>query len=132
MFVTTRTLDGLPGAWHVGAKPLDSCSHRNTTRERRGAVRTQHVMATTGKSRRAALFVAGFAGMLAFAGATGTATAQQFPAGYQLNKYEPSTVGDPFLYVEHPWYSSIRYFAIGLTFDYAHNLLVTGDRDARG
>ena len=85
-----------------------------------------------GNPSRASRLVAALAACAVLGGAAGNARAQNFPAGYQLNKYEPSTVGDPFLYVEHPWYSSIRYFAIGLTFDYARNLLLTGSIDRNG
>ncbi len=45
-------------------------------------------------------------------------------AGYQLNRYEPTPAGDPFTLVEYPWYSATRWFAGGLTLDYAHQLLV--------
>src|SRR5512135_2509686 len=44
-------------------------------------------------------------------------------AGYQLNRFEPPPAGDPFTAVEYPWYSATRWFAAGLTLDYAHNLL---------
>jgi outer membrane protein OmpA-like peptidoglycan-associated protein len=45
-------------------------------------------------------------------------------AGYQLNRFEPPPAGDPFTVVEYPWYSATRWFAGGLTLDYAHDLLV--------
>ena len=82
-----------------------------------------------GKSSRAAILAAAV-GLALLGGAAGSARAQTH-VGYQLNKYEPSVVGDPFLYVEHPWYSSMRYFALGLTYDYGRNLLVVGTRDMR-
>lgn len=44
--------------------------------------------------------------------------------GYQLNRYEPTPAGDAFSVVEYPWYSSVRWVATALTFDYARNLLV--------
>ena len=52
--------------------------------------------------------------------------------GYQLDRYEPTPAGDPFSIVESPWYSSTRWFAAGLTFDYAHNLLVAEHVDPGG
>ncbi len=52
--------------------------------------------------------------------------------GYQLNRYEPTPAGDPFVAVEYPWYSSTRWFAGGLTLDYAHNLLGAQHRDPAG
>ncbi len=45
-------------------------------------------------------------------------------AGYQLNRFEPTPAGDPFTIVEYPWYSATRWFAGGLTLDYAHHLLL--------
>ena len=74
---------------------------------------------------------------LATACAVGAALALPQPAraqstGYQLNRFEPTTAGDPFFFVEHPWYSSVRWFAGGLTLDYANNLLAASHRDANG
>ena len=53
--------------------------------------------------------------------------------GFQLNRYEPTSAGEWSFAVSHPWYSSTRYFAAGVTFDYANNPLKvydvnTGDR----
>jgi len=62
----------------------------------------------------------------------GQRSARGQAVGYQLNRYEPTPAGDPFLIVEYPWYSSTRLFAGGLTLDYAHNLLVAERRDAAG
>ena len=59
------------------------------------------------------------------------ARAQQ-AVGYQLNRYEPTPAGDPFRAVEYPWYSSTRWFAGGLTLDYANTLLGAQHRDANG
>jgi flagellar motor protein MotB len=53
-------------------------------------------------------------------------------AGYQLDHYEPTPAGDPFAVVEAPWYSTTRWFAAGLSLDYAYNLLVAERRDASG
>src|SRR5512143_3432303 len=44
--------------------------------------------------------------------------------GSQLNRFAPTPAGDSFSAVEAPWYSSTRWLAAGLTFDYARNLLV--------
>ena len=59
-----------------------------------------------------------------------TARAQHH--GFQLEHYEPTPAGEWFLSVEHPWYSSTRYFAAGLTFDYAHAPLVFVVKDGSG
>lgn len=60
--------------------------------------------------------------LLATAAAERGAHAQA--VGYQLNRYEPTPAGDAFSVVEYPWYSSARWVAAALTFDYARNLLV--------
>lgn len=39
--------------------------------------------------------------------------------GFQLNHYEPTPAGEWSLWVDHPWYSSTRYFAAGFTLNYA-------------
>lgn len=52
--------------------------------------------------------------------------------GYQLNRYEPTAPGEWSFWVDHPWYSKTRYFAIGLTADYAHNPLLYYSRQADG
>jgi outer membrane protein OmpA-like peptidoglycan-associated protein len=46
--------------------------------------------------------------------------------GFQLERYEPASAGSWFFAVQHPWYSSTRYFAAGVTLDYAHNALLGG------
>ncbi len=46
--------------------------------------------------------------------------------GFQLERYEPTPAGDWFFAVNHPWYSSTRYFAGGVTLDYAHDPLLGG------
>ena len=56
------------------------------------------------------------------------ADAQQAGPGFQVNRYEPTAAGEWSLLVEHPWYSSTRYFAAGLTLNYAHNPLTYGLR----
>ena len=67
---------------------------------------------------------------LALAGIFSTAHAQSTgtPAnlGFELNRYEPTAAGEWSFGVDHPWYSSLRYVAAGLTLNYAHNPLVLG------
>lgn len=45
-------------------------------------------------------------------------------SGFQLNRYEPTAAGEWSFRVDHPWYSSIRYFAAGVTLNYSHNPLL--------
>lgn len=45
------------------------------------------------------------------------------PAGFQLNRFEPSSPGSPFLWVEHPLYSSVRDLGASLSLQYAHDPL---------
>ncbi len=52
--------------------------------------------------------------------------------GFQLNRYTPTAAGEWSFWVNHPWYSSTRYFAAGVTFDYAHNPLVFGTVNSNG
>lgn len=52
------------------------------------------------------------------------ATAQN--TGFELNRFEPTTVGEYSFFVDHPWYSKSRYFAVGLTLNYAHDPYVFG------
>ena len=52
--------------------------------------------------------------------------------GFQINRYEPTSAGEWSFLVDHPWYSSTRGFAAGLTLNYAHNPLVFGFRDQNG
>ncbi len=61
------------------------------------------------------------------------AKAQTAPKnGFQLNRYEPTTAGEWSFMVDHPWYSSTRYFAAGITLNYGHNPLVFGQQQADG
>ena len=73
---------------------------------------------------------------LAIAGLAATAHAQNPPAranlGFELNRYEPTTAGEWSFWVDHPWYSSMRYFAGGITLNYAHNPLVQGNLSPSG
>ncbi len=47
-------------------------------------------------------------------------TARAQKQGFQVNRYEPTPAGEWSFWTDHPWYSSTRYFAGGLTLDYAH------------
>lgn len=61
-----------------------------------------------------------------------SARAQDAKNGFQVNRYEPTAAGEWSFWVDHPWYSSTRYFAGGITLNYAHNPLVFGRTDATG
>ncbi len=52
--------------------------------------------------------------------------------GFQINRYEPTAAGEWSFWVDHPWYSSTRYFAAGVTLNYAHNPLVFGTINTDG
>lgn len=54
------------------------------------------------------------------------ASSQTLSRGFAVNRYEPSSAGEWSFWVDHPWYSSTRYFAAGITLNYAHNPLVFG------
>lgn len=58
--------------------------------------------------------------------------AQTALVGYQLNRYEPTAAGEWSFAVSHPWFSSTRRFAVGLTLDYGHRPLLLGYRDSQG
>src|SRR5438034_5448814 len=44
--------------------------------------------------------------------------------GFQVERYEPTPAGTVFHMVNHPWYSSTRWFAGGFTLDYGHDPLI--------
>lgn len=46
--------------------------------------------------------------------------------GFAINRYEPTAAGEWSFMVDHPWYSSTRLLAAGLTLNYAHDPLVYG------
>lgn len=71
-----------------------------------------------------------FAFLALFVGTSRVAQAQN--VGFQVGRYEPTPAGEWSFLVDHPWYSSTRYFAGGFTLDYAHNPLVLGRRSADG
>ena len=52
--------------------------------------------------------------------------------GFQLERFEPASPGSGFFGVEHPWYSSVRPLAVGLTIDYGHNELLGGTWSSSG
>ena len=60
-------------------------------------------------------------------GISGQAAAQN--SGFQLNRYEPTAPGEWSFWVDHPWYSKTRYFAAGLSLNYAHNPFIVGQVD---
>jgi len=49
--------------------------------------------------------------------------------GFQINRYEPTPAGEWSFMVDHPWYSSTRWFAAGITLNYGHDPLVYGQFD---
>jgi hypothetical protein len=59
----------------------------------------------------------------ALLGATAPAAAQATQTGFTINRYEPTAAGEWSFWVDHPWYSSMRYFAAGVTLNYGHNAL---------
>lgn len=52
--------------------------------------------------------------------------------GFELNRYQPTAAGEWSFAVDHPWYSSTRYFAAGVTLNYAHAPLVAGSQEVDG
>src|SRR5205807_986298 len=52
--------------------------------------------------------------------------------GFALDRYQPTPAGEWFFSVEHPWYSSTRWFAGGFTLDYGRKPLVAGLHAADG
>lgn len=51
---------------------------------------------------------------------------------FQLNRYEPTPAGEASLMVNRPLYANDVPYAVGVTFNYAHNPLVFGLRDKDG
>lgn len=47
--------------------------------------------------------------------------------GFQINRFEPTTAGEPSMMVNHPWYTPSFSVAAGLTLNYAYNPLVFGN-----
>ena len=60
------------------------------------------------------------------------ASAQTLKQGFAVNRYEPTSAGEFSFWVDHPWYSSTRYFSVGITLNYAHNPLVFGSVGSDG
>jgi outer membrane protein OmpA-like peptidoglycan-associated protein len=80
------------------------------------------------RGRRGLAVGAALLGLLPLAERTAhaqTATPSQ-PAGFQVNRYSPTAAGEYSFAVEHPWFSATRYFAAGVTLNYAHNPLLLG------
>ncbi len=61
-----------------------------------------------------------------------SAAEAQTAAGWALNRYDPTPVGDVFFLAEHPWTSSTRRVAVGLGLDFATNPLVQTSTFADG
>ncbi|MDP1827857.1 MAG: OmpA family protein [Archangium sp.] len=61
--------------------------------------------------------------LLALSLALFTAHAHAQERGFRVHRYEGSTAGSWLFLLERPWYSSTRYGAVGVTFDYGHNPL---------
>src|SRR5262245_26393763 len=72
------------------------------------------------------------AALLAVATPAGAQSQPTYNNGFQLNRYEPTAAGEWSFWVDHPWYSSTRYFAAGLTLNYGHAPLVFGQKNADG
>jgi outer membrane protein OmpA-like peptidoglycan-associated protein len=72
--------------------------------------------------------------LLVFAGAVGGARPAlgQSGKGFALERYEPTPAGEWSFAVDRPWFTRSFSLAAGLTFDYAHEPLVIGYRDAAG
>ena len=75
-----------------------------------------------------ASIVSALAGILC----AGTSALAQPNQGFELNRYQPTAAGEWSFAVDHPWYSSTRRFAAGITLNYGHNPLVAGSQDASG
>ena len=52
--------------------------------------------------------------------------------GFRVHRFDGSTVGGSLFLLERPWYSGTRYFAVGLTLDYALNPLTPAIATGRG
>lgn len=94
-----------------------------------GRSRATESVAAVRRASRSGLLLAAMAAILSLA-LSRPAHAQN--VGFQLNRYEPTTVGEWSFMVDHPWYSSTRFFAAGLTMNYGHNALVLGRLNSRG
>jgi OOP family OmpA-OmpF porin len=85
-----------------------------------------------GRGRHHALGLCGLVLLALLGGIFPAAPARAQNTGFQLNRYEPTTVGEWSFMVDHPWYSATRYFAAGLTLNYGHNSLVLGRLSSKG
>ena len=52
--------------------------------------------------------------------------------GFDINRYQPTPAGEWSFMVDHPWFSKTRFFAAGITLDYAHNPLLYATSDRSG
>ena len=73
-------------------------------------------------------FLITLATVLTVIAASGSARAD----GFGVDRHEPTPAGEWFFAVDHPWYTSTRDVAAGITLDYSHDALVYGSRDANG
>ena len=72
-----------------------------------------------------------FSAIAGLVGAEGAALAEP-NRGFELNRYQPTAAGEWSFAVDHPWYSSTRSFAAGLTLNYGYKPLVAGSVDENG
>ena len=72
------------------------------------------------------LTTAGLCGAIALGYSAPVAAQTTTQQGFTLNRYEPTAAGEWSFWVDHPWYSSTRYFAGGITLNYGHNPLQYG------
>ena len=52
--------------------------------------------------------------------------------GFDINRFQPTPAGEWSFMVDHPWFSKTRFFAAGITLDYAHNPLLYATSDRNG
>lgn len=71
-------------------------------------------------------------GLAALPAAAQAQTAGTPNQGFEINRYQPTAAGEWSFAVDHPWYSATRYFAAGITLNYAHKPLVAGSLDNNG
>lgn len=64
--------------------------------------------------------------------AAAPAAAQTSYNGFAVNRFQPTSAGEWSFWVDHPWYSSTRYLAAGVTLGYAHDPVVFSRLGADG
>lgn len=60
------------------------------------------------------------------------AQAQDISRGFAVSRFQPTSAGEWSFWVDHPWFSSTRYIAVGGTLGYAHNPVVFTTPSADG